>query len=153
MNFRSIGLLAFLSLTLLSCEKNTVSKIPLISLTGFEPQSGYIHVNVDTAFIRFTLIDGDADIAGDSSSSIHFRDSRYDYFTTNPFPTIDPSIEDPKKGLEGICDFYPFPQPIPRLDSLHRTTGDTLYYEIYITDRAGHESNHLITPTFVIKVP
>lgn len=146
-------LLAVLPVMLLlsACQKNTVSKIPNIALSSFGPST--ILVNLDTVFIKFTIVDGDGDIGVTSESQIYLKDSRFDsagYFTTQ-FPTIDASVEDPKKGLEAVCTFYPVPQPVPRSDSAH-TKFDTLHYEMYITDRAGHESNHVITPSLIIKI-
>lgn len=110
-------------------------------------------VNIDTTYLYFGLQDGDADLGNDDASQIFLKDSRFDSlgFIKTPFPIIDKSIEDPTKGLEGTCLFFPFPQPTPRLDSVHFNTGDTLHYEFYITDRAGHESNHITTHDLIIR--
>lgn len=135
-----------------SCQKNTISKIPQIGLMEFTP--GPIKVNIDTFFIKFSIVDGDGDIGNDNASQIWLKDSRFDSagFQPTPFPPIVPNPEDPAKGLQGTCTFYPIPQPVPRSDSIHQTlNGDTLYYEVYITDRAGHESNHITTRTFIVK--
>jgi hypothetical protein len=156
---RFILLLTSAVALLASCEKNTVSKIPHIELIGFFPDTA-IKVNVDTAFIEFHLIDGDGDIGygpnpnpGDTISRIYVKDSRYPSagYTPYPFPAIDISVEDPKKGIDGKCLFYPVPQPVPRADSLHKATGDTMYYEFYIMDRAGDSSNHLTTHSLIIR--
>ena len=148
------GIALFLGLALFaSCAKNTVSKIPYISLVGFAPADS-LHANVDTAIIEFRFTDGDGDIGVDSATSaIFLKDKRFDSvgFVKYPFPfDIDPSIEDPKKGITGVAFFMPDPQPVPR-DSIHGVIGDTLYYELYITDRAGHASNHLITHKIIVK--
>lgn len=133
-----------------------MSKIPHIALIAFLPQDS-MQVNVDTAVIYFSLVDGDGDIgyanpAPGDTSNIYWKDSRDSSgFVATPFPAIDVSIEDPKKGLEGKCTFFPLPQPTPRTDSLHAATGDTLYYEFYIVDRAGHQSNHITTHTFIVR--
>lgn len=143
-------LLSFLAFA--SCEKsNNVSKIPHISLIAFVPDS--MHVNVDTCIIEFGLVDGDGDLGNDSNSAIYLKDSRFEAqgFIKNQFPVIDPNIEDPKKGLEGTCIFTPMEPPTPRLDSIHMATGDTLTYELYIKDRAGNESNHIITHPLIIR--
>lgn len=135
-----------------SCQKNTVSKIPQISLMLFYPDS-VMKVNVDTAYIEFHLVDGDADIGNDTVSRVFLKDSRNpNTFIPYDFPIIDGAIEDPKKGLEGTCIFLPVPQPVPRSDSLHNATGaDTFYYEVYITDRAGNASNHIVTHSMIIR--
>jgi len=109
--------------------------------------------NFDTCFFEFGITDGDGDIGNDTTSMIYLKDSRYDTagFVAIPFPQIDQSIEDPKKGLQATCWFYPYPLPTPRPDSLHSTLGDTLTYEFYIKDRAGHESNHITTHPLIIR--
>lgn len=136
-----------------SCEKNTVSKIPHISLVSFTP-SDSMTVNIDTAFIVFNFTDGNADIGNDTNSSIWIKDSRDNSggFRRYDFPEIDGTIEDPKKGLTGTCYFLPDPQPVLRLDSLHIANGDTMHYEFYITDRERNESNHIITHQIIIKL-
>ena len=151
MKISGIAFLLFLAIAFVACDKNTVSKIPHISLIAFAPRDSMI-ANIDTCKIEFSLVDGDGDIGNDTVSVIHLKDSRYESagFVKTPFPAIDPSIEDPKKGLQGTCLFSPVPPPVPR-DSIHAVTGDTLSYELYITDRAGHESNHIITHSFIVR--
>lgn len=150
MKFRWLAFLLLAVAFFPSCEKNTVSKIPHISLIRFGPD--VIQVNLDTAFIEFSLTDGDADIGNDNTSQIYLKDTRYESagFIPTPFPEIDGTIEDPKKGLQGVCLFIPVPQPAPRTDSLHMAVGDTMSYEIFIKDRAGNESNHIITNQIII---
>jgi len=148
---RYITLMLLAVLLLPSCAKNTLSKIPQISLIAFKPDST-MTVNVDTVYIEFHLVDGDGDIGNDTVSRVFLKDSRNPTtFIPYDFPHIDGSIEDPNKGLEGICLFYPVPAPVPRPDSLHKATGDTLTYEFYITDRAGHASNHIVTHQLIIR--
>ena len=113
-----------------------------------------MRANVDTCFFYFSIVDGDADIAGtsDSVSQIYLIDSRDTNITYKiPFPDVDVSVQDPKKGLEGKCFFYPTLPTVPRPDSLHTATGDTLYYAFYIKDRAGHKSNVVTTPVFYVR--
>ncbi|MFI5195615.1 MAG: hypothetical protein ACHQD8_00865 [Chitinophagales bacterium] len=152
MKINGIAFLLFLAIAFSACNKSTVSKIPQISLIAFVPKDSMI-VNIDTCYIEFSLVDGDGDIGNDTVSVIHLKDSRFDSagFVKTPFPAIDASIEDPKKGLQGTCLFFPVPQPTPRTDPFHVIHGDTLSYELYITDRAGHESNHIITHPFIVR--
>jgi hypothetical protein len=129
-----------------------VSKIPFIQLTSFLPFDS-AKVNIDLVAVNFTITDGDADIANDTTSMIWLKDSRFDTagFIPTPFPPIDVAVENPKKGLIGTCTFYPVPPPTPRLDSFHRAVNrDTFYYQLYITDRAGHKSNVLTTKQLII---
>ena len=134
-----------------SCEKNSVSKIPHITLVGFAPRDS-MKANIDTAFIVFKFTDGDANIGNDTTSVIHVRDSRdsSNTFVKYVFPDIDGSIEDPKKGLSGECVFFPDP-PTPRSDTLHQKYGDTLFYEFYITDRENNASNHITTHAIIVR--
>ncbi len=148
---RYLSILVISMLLFSACKTTTASKIPFISLIAFVPDS--MKVNIDTTYLYFNIVDGDADIGNSDASQIYLKDSRFDSlgFIPTPFPTIDKSIEDPAKGLEGTCVFFPFPQPTPRLDSNHFNTGDTLHYEFYITDRAGHQSNHITTHDLIIR--
>jgi hypothetical protein len=148
---RYIASIFAVALLFAACQKNNVSKIPHIELTLFSPDS--MIVNIDTCFIKFSLIDGDGDIGNSNTSQIYLKDSRFDSagFLPTPFPDIDPTIEDPLKGLVGTCTVNPVPQPVPRSDSNHLLHGDTMFYEMYIMDRAGHQSNHVITHTLIIR--
>ncbi|NCX94992.1 MAG: hypothetical protein EBX41_01035 [Chitinophagia bacterium] len=133
------------------CEKNNLSEVPVIYLTDYAPK-GVFKLNKDTAYYVFNFTDGDADIlSNDTFSAIYISDSRFDSFIRYDFPYIDDAIRDPKKGFKGTCLFYITPSPVPRPDSLHIATGDTLQYEFYITDKAGHQSNHIITNPVILK--
>lgn len=143
------------SILLASCQKNTMSKIPHIALTYAGPDS--IRANYDTAFIMFNFTDGDADLGNDTAKSCVFvKDKRYDTtgatFTKYNFPDIDPNIEDPKKGITGNGVILLLSPPlVPRSDSFHMVKGDTTSYEMYITDRAGNESNHITTRQIIVR--
>ena len=142
-----------------ACQKNTVSKIPSISLLHFGPDS--IRVNIDTPLLIFHLIDGNADLGNDPNATappvkydIYIKDFRYDTgFVGYFFPAIDKTIEVPKKGIEGTCyfEFIGVSGITPRADSLHTATGDTTHFEVYIMDRAGDTSNHIITPSIIVR--
>jgi len=160
MKLRAIAFVSLGSVFFLACSKGAVSKIPHIALMALYPLTDSMKVNTDTAYIEFSLADGDGDIGYNSpttgdTSQIYLKDSRFDSagFVPTQFPAIDVTIEDPKKGLEGTCIFFPVPQPAPRTDSLHQATGhDTLTYQLYITDRAGHHSDTIRTPALVVRL-
>jgi hypothetical protein len=141
------------SVILASCQKNEVSKIPQIGLTYFGPER--IRINQDTGFMQLSLTDGDADLGNIDPGyyyDIYIKDFRYDTgYAGYYFPTIDPAIKDPTKGLTGSCLFM-FTPPVlsPRPDSIHTVNGDTTHFEVYIKDKAGHESNHIITPYIIL---
>jgi hypothetical protein len=153
------ALLALLPILIIaSCEKNTLSKIPQISLNGFSGDSARAGSPFDTVFIAIKFADGDADLGVDPNNTngyydIYLKDSRYDTGYVGYFlPSIDASAEDPKKGITGIITFA---QPAVllqvRQDSLHLKYGDTLNYKIYIADRARHTSNHITTPNIILR--
>ena len=133
--------------------KNNVSKIPQVRLIMFSPHDS-MKVNVDSPVIIFNLTDGDADIGNDTASGIWLKDSRYDSlgFTRTDFPKITDGIEDPNKGLSATVYFFPvYPAVVPRSDSIHMLYGDTLTYQFYVTDRAGHKSNIITTHPLIIR--
>ena len=153
----SLFLLSFFALALASCEKNTMSKIPQI---GFiKMYLPVIRINRDVDSLIFNFQDGDADLGLKDQNGhdydIYIKDFRFDtgyvgYF----FPSdIDPEIEDPKKGVMGRCAFAFTPDILmTRTDSIHMKNGDTTHFEVYIVDRAGNHSNHIITSE-IIMVP
>jgi|GEM_PF-886087 len=154
-------ILLLLCLTLLAaCDnKNSGSKIPRIALLAFGPDSVYLTPGVqDTvAALEFSLADADGDIGVDSSTSaIFIMDSRFDSigYVKFPFPaSLTASIEDPKKGLTGTC-IYAFAgdQALSlRSDSLHQAAGDTANFYLFITDRAGHHSDTIVTPRLIMR--
>lgn len=136
-----------------SCSKNTMSKIPHISLKYAGPDS--MRANIDTAFIVFNFTDGDADLGVDTSKSAVFvKDMRFDSagFIKYDFPAIDPNILDPKKGITGTGYVILLAPPlVPRPDTLHTVYGDTTSFEMYITDGAGNESNHINTNQIIVR--
>lgn len=154
----AVIVLSVCALFVWGCKRSSsVSKIPQIAITQVLPLDS-MHANIDTCSIEFTITDGDGDIGstytGDTSSAIYLKDSRYDSagFVMNYFPVVDPTVEDPTEGLQASCILFPIPQPVPRSDTPHMHS-DTLHYEFYVTDRAGHKSNHLITHNIIVKSP
>ncbi len=153
MKIRSVFYFFILVIIFTSCQKNNLSNVPYISLKYF----GYdtIRIKYDTLFLDFLLTDGDGDLGNDPNSNpkkydIYIKDFRFDTgYAGYYFPQIDKSIEIPSKGISGSCLFEFYSPDILNLrtDSIHTKFGDTTHFEFYIMDRAGHQSNHLITPT------
>jgi hypothetical protein len=155
---RLVVFIMLVSLFAVSCKKkNNLSKIPQLSFLDMLPDSIKAGSPADTLFIYFGFKDGDADLGNKNPNGtdydIYFNDKRFDtgyqgYF----FPSIDPSIEDPNQGISGTGVFKMLGANIePRTDSIHKKLGDTTVYEIYIKDRAGNKSNHILTPAVYIR--
>lgn len=139
----------------LSCQKNTVSNVPYISLKYFGPN--IFKISTDTLLMEFAFTDGDADLGNDTNKAkydIYIKDFRFDTgFVGYYFPEINKTIEDPKKGISGLCLFIFYSPNILNLrpDSNHVKFGDTTRFEFYIKDRAGNTSNHINTPVIIMK--
>jgi hypothetical protein len=105
--------------------------------------------------LKFT--DGDGDIGRDPKQemqSLYITDSRdstkvYPY----PFPFIDDNMRPSDGGLEGFITIKLGRQYFNVTDSLHIALGkDTLHWDIYIKDEAGHKSNVVSTDPIYIEL-
>ena len=144
-------LTAVLLCGLAACKKgNNWSKTPNITLKQLAPNTVRAGNSEDTVFVSFSYTDGDADLGVDPQSGfydIYMKDSRDTTVFRYLFPPIEDDMRDPDRGMEGTFTVFVHAAfLLPRQDSLHLATGDTLQYELYIRDRAGHESNRIITP-------
>ncbi len=154
MNLRNIVYLLLVVLMAASCQKILQSKIPQIELMSFGPT--VVKVNYGVPILTFSMKDGDADLGnrlGSGKYDIFVKDFRYDTgYVGYYFPAdFDPSIEDPDKGIKGTCEFQFVPTIFtPRIDSLHMATGDTTHFEVYIVDRGGNQSNHIVTDNVIL---
>ncbi|WP_118975532.1 hypothetical protein [Taibaiella koreensis] len=147
---RQIFLLLSLALFLASCTKQPKDYPP-------EPQIYYLslrpqQVNLnDTAgvLIELKFTDGDGDIGTDRSGetkNIFLKDSRdtssSPFTLRQPFPYIEDYMRPTKGGLEGFLSINMGRQFFSVTDSLHLALRkDTLYFNIYVEDDAGHKSN------------
>lgn len=135
-----------------SCRKASEnSRIPHISWLGMstdQVRSGQVS---DTVFLHFALRDGDGDLGRRDEYDIFLIDSRDTTGAELGFalPPIPNEIVNPRTGVEGDCQlgidaarFLILRDDFP--------DGDSLYYTLYIRDRAGNESNRLETPTIYI---
>lgn len=154
MNFRYIVFLLLGATMFTSCAKNEMSNIPQITFLSIDPDLSVS--KPDTAALVFSIDDGDADLGNSASSGkfdIYMKDLRFDsagyvgYF----FPAINTAALDPKKGVTARCTYFFYNYMLaPRTDSMHSKGFDTTRFDIYIMDKAGHQSNHIITDYLVI---
>lgn len=111
----------------------------------------------DTVWVSFNFTDGDGDLGSrDSMPNIFIEDGR-DSFGKTPYsiPYIEP--QGAGNGISGTitislpttCCLYPDINGIkfPPCDTSKNAPQnlDTVFYRIYITDRAGHVSNTITT--------
>jgi len=146
-----ITLIVLLVVLMSSCSKNTTSNIPFISTLSMYPDSVKAGYFEDTVFISFHFKDGDADLGNDPSGTnydIYTIDSRDGSITGYFFPSINPSVEDASKGIEGNCLLKLQAALIVPIDTTKQR--DTLHYSIFIQDKALHHSDTLVTPNIYI---
>lgn len=114
----------------------------------------------DSVLVTFTYTDGDGDLGsedGSDKSAVFYIDQR-DSFPRTPYtlPYIEP--QGTGNGISGeISVNLPSVNCIYTDASGNTTVGenvpvdlDTLVYIIYIRDRAGHESNRIVTPPITL---
>jgi hypothetical protein len=133
-----------------SCKKNSTSKVPQISFMQLTPDTTQQGSAFDTVSILFNLTDAASNL---SSGYIYYQDSRFDTgFIQDILPSVSISGLNPAQSISGTCTYYMLSANIlVRPDSIHQKLGDTLHYEIYITDNAGNASNHITTSNLYIR--
>lgn len=158
----SILIVAVSFLGIVSCFKTPEYPIePEIKFQSYSVVQPY--TIPDTGNIRITFTDGDGDLgklSNDDSASpsrIYIRDVKY---ALNKVPQVLPII--PQKGttkaISGSIDIkLAGASGVGLFDGssclLYQHPYDTLVFEIYIKDRAGHVSNTITTPPLVVKCP
>lgn len=155
-HWRGILVLAGLTGFLAACQKSANnSPYPQISLISLTPDSLQAASSEDTAYILFKFFDGDGDLAVSQTvlndSRFIVRDNRNGDSLEYDLPSIDPSLVDPDKGVEGTtlvkiqAAFLSL-----RPDTAH-TLRDTTTFTFRVIDNAGHESNSVTTPRLILK--
>lgn len=111
--------------------------------------------NTDSIRVTFSFTDGDGDLGDRDSLNIFIRDNRDQYIAAQyRLPELPP--EGAGRGVRGeitvtiytTCCIYPDGTP-PCEASLKYPT-DTLRYEIFMKDRAGHVSNTIETDPIIL---
>ncbi len=115
--------------------------------------------NQDSITIHFSYTDGDGDLGNeDETFDVFVRDSRFpelDY-ATFILPFIPP--RGTGNGISGevslvvftSCCIFP-PGTFPACDNPAEFPRDTLQFEIFILDRSGNESNHIMTDDIILR--
>ncbi len=148
-------LIAVVAGSIYSCRKGDHSPIPYIELIALSPDTVKGGSPLDTVFITFNFSDGDGDLGNDPGVyDVFLRDSRDSAIDVLrfPFPEIPDEARDPIDGIKGngvIALAAPYIQL--RIDTVHTFHGDTLTYDMWITDRASNQSNIIKTPPIFIR--
>jgi hypothetical protein len=145
-----------------SCVKKPGSYPPEPQIYYQSTRPNIVNIKDTAAGVKIELkfTDGDGDIGRDPNfviQSVFLRDSRdtntsVEYTFSQPFPFIEESMRPTDGGLEGFITlslskgFFP-------TDSLHSALGkDTMHWDIFIKDEAGHKSNVISTDTIYIEL-
>jgi hypothetical protein len=152
----SLSAVVFLLFAASCSSGKKFSNIPQIEFKFVSPN--VVKEGETGKFVNFTfhLKDGDGNIGNDPNMSppypsqiflIDSRESSPGEHDTSDFTfpdNFDASQFDPKYGLEG--DFtVGINGAFLLLDTLHKQSGDTFHYEVYIVDQANNVSNHVQT--------
>lgn len=113
--------------------------------------------NIDSLHIYMEFTDGDGDIGTKDENifNIFLIDKRTDQLQDQFIAPYVPSAG-AANGISGEIDILVyttccfFPDNIPPCESPAQYPTDTIQYEIYIKDRAGHESNRILTDLITI---
>ncbi len=151
---KNIFFIILISILFLKCEKaETYSEIPEIKYTRFNVIEGDGDYTVANGILTFSFVDGDGDI-GFGENKDTTLSQEYDificeyYFLNDTFTLNDtinywmPYFEEGiyRESIMGSIDVI-LPQTI--------LSPDTIRYEFYILDRAGHKSNIEVTPEII----
>jgi hypothetical protein len=151
MRLSKLTLPLFISLALIisSCQKKEqFSEIPHIEYKDFVQFT-------DSAQLTLTFTDGDGDLGLPDADSTHncfvkyFEKQNGKFVEINfspPFKFKIPMLTQAgkTKSLQGEIRLSISPFNYDFLSDF-----DTIRYEIYVIDRANHESNHVTTPEFI----
>lgn len=140
---------------------------PIEPVIGFERLSRNSmkqgSTNNDSIVVTISFTDGDGDLGHtDSTIDIFVKDTRIPDAAPVPFKMPFVPVQGVGNGISGeisiltytTCCIYPEGTYIPCDISEQATTAypvDTLIYEIYIMDRAGHESNRVLTDPILLQ--
>jgi hypothetical protein len=131
-------------------NKGDDNPTPKVVFTSISKDSIIVGTS-DELELSFRFSDGDGDLGNKPSSG------RFDIYTTDLRDTTQTNYYFPKgmqlyidetQGVTGACVLS-----IPARDLVLRPSrpdGDTLQIELYIKDKAGRESNRIVTPNIYL---
>lgn len=132
-------------LVLLSCREKSVNSAPLLEFSGKQSQS--IQEGRDSLLFHLSYKDEDGDL-GENESEINnlwVKDRRDGKIHSFRIPQLSPYKT--SRGIEGSFSFS-----IKKIQILNGQEKDTARFEIRVMDRAGNESNTLLSePVIILK--
>lgn len=152
---KKTGLLLGCVLLLAGCigKKTRPAVTPSISYISLTPDSIRGGNSEDTAYITFKVVDGDGDLGVNQATpglwDIYIKSSRgIDTGLNDFFSDIPAGANDPDVGISTTVQ-----KVIPAFQLVPRDTSatDSVVFELYVQDKAGHESNHIFTDKLYIK--
>ena len=160
MNFHiKLTSLALVLVGLIACkDDDQSSNVPFIKFLNTNKKiMKQGDLNQDSLWLSFSFEDGDGDLGFGSSSGnqdIFLIDKRTDQLQDAfKIPDLPDAGGKPISGNASILIFTTcclFPNNIPPCSNPVQFPNDSLRYELYIKDRAGHESNHVISDWIVL---
>jgi len=159
MNFKISILLFVSSITFVACFKTPEYPIaPTLEFDSYDVTNPYQSLTDGSMFLKFTDGDGDLGLTSNDDkvnvNSIFIKTVKYNKEDTSNIPYI------PKKGtsdaISGNIEIKLYQGSLGGLIDesdllLLQKPFDTLVFNIYIKDRAGHVSNVVTTPALVVK--
>jgi len=119
--------------------------------------------NNDSVVVTVSFTDGDGDLGHtDGTIDIFVKDTRVPNADPSPYKMPFVPVQGVGNGISGeisiltysTCCLYP-PGTFPPCDESEDATNaypiDSLIYEIYIMDRAGNESNHVLSDPVLLQ--
>jgi len=112
----------------------------------------------DHTVVTLSFTDGDGDISGLDTNNMFLIDTRTG-FTEGNFTIPDIPKVGTANGISGdiifnlktTCCQFPDPGLAGCEDEMPGFLYDTVVYEVYLLDLAGHESNHILLPPIYIR--
>ena len=115
-------------------------------------------LNIDSTILHLSFTDGDGDLGFDpdeSEQSIFITDTRTG-FVQDRFKIPKIPIQGSRNEIFGEIEvrIYTtcciFPDQIPPCSAPNQYPVDSVVYEVYIVDRAGNESNRILTEPIIL---
>lgn len=128
-----------------SCKKEevTVSDTPEIELVSISP--GTVAELQDPIVFRFTYQDGDGDLGENNpnAENLYVQDNRINAVEGFRIPQLAPSGADISISGNLVAE-------LTGTGITDGSSSQTVTFTLWVKDRAGHESNHIVTPAITV---